>query len=378
MLIERGGVWRGDWVVGFLAWAEVVGIFADDGGVLAELAGGVFDLDDAGEVLLVGVVHLHGGLPEAFFAGDGFTMGELLRGEVFMFETQRTIGQGTEAVVEVFVHRSGVDHVLVFHVGQDFAIAGVEEEAQFVAAGRHHALEHPGVSGLGQCLEFLAQVAVVAVGADGDAAADAGVEVLGMALPLFQGVALEEFFIQLPADLGNDDLLGVGGVFDRHPLFREPGLHLLAGGFPADELLEGVEVDGEFPVSPIGVGEDLIVHRMPVGELRQVVADARGIGAEIMRPVGVDQHAVVVVAVIGVAADVRAFLDDKAALAMLGAEAFRGGETGKTGSDDQVVEVPGHGGEQGDASRETRAGRREQGDASWETRARRRELGDAS
>jgi hypothetical protein len=76
LFIEGGGVGGGDGVVGFFAGAEVVGVFADDGGVFDLLSGGVFDFDDAGEVVVVGVVDLHGGLEEA--VGDGEAGGFLI------------------------------------------------------------------------------------------------------------------------------------------------------------------------------------------------------------------------------------------------------------------------------------------------------------
>lgn len=71
LLVESSGVGSGYGVVGFFAEAEVVGVFADDGGVFDLLAGSVFDLDDAGEVLVVRVVYLHPGLEEAFGDGEG-------------------------------------------------------------------------------------------------------------------------------------------------------------------------------------------------------------------------------------------------------------------------------------------------------------------
>ena len=64
-LVDGGGVWGRDGIVGLFAGAEVIGVFADDGGVFSPLTGGVLDLDDAGELFVVRIIHLHGGLEEA-------------------------------------------------------------------------------------------------------------------------------------------------------------------------------------------------------------------------------------------------------------------------------------------------------------------------
>ena len=70
-LIRCGGVGGRDGIIGFFAGTEVVGVFADDRGVFALLTGGVFDFDDAGELFVVGVIHLHSGLKEACGAFEG-------------------------------------------------------------------------------------------------------------------------------------------------------------------------------------------------------------------------------------------------------------------------------------------------------------------
>ena len=68
-LVKSRGVGGGNGVVGFFAGTEVVGVFADDRCVGALLSGGVFDFDDAGEVFVVGIIHLHGRLEEAGRSG---------------------------------------------------------------------------------------------------------------------------------------------------------------------------------------------------------------------------------------------------------------------------------------------------------------------
>ena len=64
-LVEGRGIGGGNRVVGFLAGTEVVRIFADNGRIGALLASGMFDFDNASELLVVGIIHLHRGLEEA-------------------------------------------------------------------------------------------------------------------------------------------------------------------------------------------------------------------------------------------------------------------------------------------------------------------------
>ena len=90
---------------------------------------------------------------------------------------------------------------------------------------------------------------------------------------MLEGVVFKKLLVEFPADLGEDDLFGVGRVGDRDAVGGEPGFHFPGGGGAADELLERVEVDREAVVAPVGVGEDAVVDGMPVGELGEVVAD---------------------------------------------------------------------------------------------------------
>ena len=118
-----------------------------------------------------------------------------------------SVGQRAEAAVEVFVHGAGVDEVAELDGLPGFAVVGFE--ADFDVWVREHFCEHCGVAVLGQRLEFFVAKAVVAVGADGDTAADAGVEFAWVAPPLFARVVPEEHLVKRAPDLADDDLLAV-------------------------------------------------------------------------------------------------------------------------------------------------------------------------
>ena len=58
--VERSGGWCGEWVEWFFSGAEIIGVFANDGRVRETLAGDVFGFNDAGEIVIIRVVDLHG------------------------------------------------------------------------------------------------------------------------------------------------------------------------------------------------------------------------------------------------------------------------------------------------------------------------------
>ena len=61
-----------------------------------------------------------------------------------------------------------------------------------------------------------------------------------------------------------------------------------------------------------------------------------------MRPVVVNQYAVIIISVVGVAPEVLAFFNNQAFFSMLRAEPFSSGEPCKTSADDEVIKNRGH------------------------------------
>ena len=66
--------------------------------------------------------------------------------------------------------------------------------------------------------------------------------------------------------------------------------------------------------------------------------DLRGVGVENVRAVRVDEYTGVVVAVVGIAADVRPAVDHQHLAAELAGKALGQHGAGETGADDEVVE----------------------------------------
>ena len=116
---------------------------------------------------------------------------------------------------------------------------------------------------------------------------------------MLEGVVLEELFIELAADLREDDFFGIRGMLDGYALFGKPCSHFLGS----------VEVEREVPVAPLCEGEDSVIKRAPGSELGEVVADARGVGAKVVGAVGVYEDPGVVIPVEGVATEVGAAIN---------------------------------------------------------------------
>ena len=77
---------------------------------------------------------------------------------------------------------------------------------------------------------------------------------------------------------------------------------------------------------------------MPLGELTQVIDNARGVGAEVVRSVSVNKDASLVIFVVGIAPEMVALLNDKARLPLLRGETLGDGQSGKSGTDDETVD----------------------------------------
>ena len=255
---------------------------------------------------------------------------------MLVLKAQGSIRKRAEFVIKVCIDGAGEDHVVPLDrlIGEDCFVVGLEAEFQLVATGFDDVLEKHVVAMFGQALVLIVEVAVVAIGPDGDAIANRGTQLSGVALPLLESIALEEHLIPLASNLAQDGLFGIGDGLEIDPLLGQPGFHFPSGRLTPNILLESLEIDREAPVTSVAVNLHLVITRDPLRELREVGENFVGIRAKIMRPVGMDEHAVLVVAIMCIAPNVIALIDHQATLAVLGAESFSGDEAGETGTDD--------------------------------------------
>ena len=311
----------------FRAGNRVVGIafglrvFADDGGAGMLLAGEMFKFGDAGVGVVVGVVD----------DSDRLVLGRV--GQVLVFKAQGAVREGAVAVVEVGVDGAGVDDS--FGVGLYLVANGEEVGVQFEAdiGVIEHPLKEGGIAILGHDLKLVVEVAVVAVGAYRDAGGDGGAELRGVETPLLAGVAPEEFFVEVAAHGVEDDIFA---GFDRVARFAHPVEEGLNAGFvevQAIQAVDGVLIDGNREQLTVNAGEDAVLVGSPVGEAGQVIHHALGVGVEDVRAVAMDKRAIGVRFVVGVAADMRALVDEQNVLTGAG-EAFGNHAAGEARAND--------------------------------------------
>lgn len=286
------------------------------------LAGEMLEFGDAGVGVVVGVVD----------HGNRLVLGDA--GQVLVFEAQGAVGQGAMAIIEVGVDGAGVDDGFGLEPVADGEEIGAEFEADVGVV--EHPLEQPGVAVPGHDLELIVEVAVVAVGTDRDAGGDGGAELGRVEAPLLAGIAPEEFFVQVAADgVEHHVFAGLDGIAG----FADPVKKRLDAGFvevEAVEAVDGVLVDGDGEQLAVHAGEDPMLVGHPFREAGEVIHHALGVGVEDMRAVAVDENAVGVGFVVGVAADVGALVDDQDLVTGAG-EAFGDHAAGEAGADNDYA-----------------------------------------
>ena len=299
--IEGFGIGSRNWIIRFCAGGEIFGVFFHDGRYGRALTGSVFDFYDAGERIFVWIVHLHGGL-------------EILHLMGFSLEAKGTIRECAKLMVEILVDGAGINKMSVVNFLVEIAEICIEEEVD-MGVGKH-ILDEAGVATLGERLEFLGEVAVVPIGADGDASTNGTIKVARMAFPLFEGIIFKKLLVELGADLGNNDFFGVFWMLEGDfPLF-EGGGHFFGGGGTAEELFKGIEIDGELPEALVGEGEDFVIDGVPLGELAEVGMHFFGVCAEVMGTVGMKENiGLWVIFIVGIACDVGASVEDEHTIA---------------------------------------------------------------
>lgn len=282
----------------------------------------MLDLHDASKVEIVGIVHLHHGL-------------EIFGLDRLRFESQGSIGQHPIAIVVIFVDRAGINQMSEFLVASDVAV--IRLQADLDVRMRKHSLEHAGLSCRRERLEFLAEIAIVAIGPDGNAPANGSIKFPRMAAPLLLRVVLEEQLVHAPADLGNDKILGIRDALHRHAPFFQRLHHLLAAGWPSNQLLECVQVHGKLPVAPLRPRKYTIFHVVPLGELAKIIDDPLTVRAEIVRTVPMKQHSCIIQRIICVSTDVIAAVHNEAPDPALTCESLREDSACEPRTDDQII-----------------------------------------
>jgi hypothetical protein len=104
-----------------------------------------------------------------------------------------------------------------------------------------------------------------------------------------------------------------------------------------EQRIERGQVDRDRYPMIVDLGQHPMLVRAPLGETRQIVDDARGIGMKDVRPVAVDHDARRIQMVVGVAADVITAVDHQHVQAQACGQALGNDAAGKAGTHHQVI-----------------------------------------
>jgi hypothetical protein len=186
------------------------------------------------------------------------------------------------AVVEELVHRTGEDHLAVGDEVSHLLVVGVEQHLDVGVA--QHPLEHPGVPVLRHHLVGVTEVAVILVGAYGDAGNDRGIELARVQAPLLPGVILEKLLIELAAHPREDHVLRGANGIARLGHLREELLDLHRVEVQPVERVDGGEVDGDGHQLSVHVRADPVHVGAPLGEPGQILEHVSAVGVEDVGP----------------------------------------------------------------------------------------------
>ena len=206
-------------------------------------------------------------------------------------------------------------------------------------------LEQNGVAILGHALiRRLREVAVVIADEHGHAAGHRRIYLVGRLAPLLHRVIEEDVLVDIIRDLLKVRIVLLTELHDGDLLVLTEGINeltiqLFATIF-AERELEARVVERNGHKGTVDVGEHLVLVIRPLGKAREELVHALAVGVVDVRTVLVDEDALVVHVVVGVARDVLAALehrDAKSSALRHTARAYRAGVPGT--HHDHVVRI---------------------------------------
>lgn len=297
-------------------------ILVDDGSATVRLSRQVLEFRHAGIGVLVGVV-------------DGADFLELLRlRQVLVFESQASVRQSAVAVVEEGVDGAGVDGVIGVNAVSHGKVVGVQLHRN-VGVIQHEA-KHGGVAVTGHELVGIGKVSVVIVGARGDARGYPGGEFRQVQPPLLAGIATEELVAQIAPDAVEHHVFAGADGVSRLAHLLEPRSRACFVEILSVQTIERGAVDRDGQQLAVHTGKNPMLVKTPIREARKPFDDALGIGVKDVGTIGVDEYAVLVISVIGIAANMVTLVDDEHMPAGIRQHAGTDGSS-ESSSDDEYV-----------------------------------------
>ena len=155
------------------------------------------------------------------------------------------------------------------------------------------------------------KVTVIPVGTRRHPRGDRGVELRRVEAPLFAGVATEELLVELTPNLADHHVFGGADLVARLGNRSEKLIEFEGGQLEPVDLIDRIEVDRDRHELPIDRRPDAVLIGTPLGEPRKVHEDIARVGMKDMGPVLMYEDAVVIVVVVGVAANMRTHITDE-------------------------------------------------------------------
>ena len=160
----------------------------------------------------------------------------------------------------------------------------------------------------------------------------------GIQAPLLARVVAKELVVELAADFADNHVLGRPRRAARLGDRGKELLELERRQVQAIEAVDGIEVDRKRKQLAIHPRPHAMLVRSPLRKPTEVVKDLARVRVEDVRAVGMDENARRVVGVVGVAADVPAFVDHQHLSPRVGCQPFSHHGPSESSSDDQIVE----------------------------------------
>src|SRR5918999_1939461 len=261
------------------------------------LAGEMFELRDASEIVIVGKV-------------DGAHR-LVARGvcQVLVLEANRTIWQLAVAVTEVCIQRTGENDVACANFLLDRE--EIDSHLHMDPAMVEHPSKHLGISIQRHLLKSVGKITIVMIRPGRNPRRHRGGKLRRIETPLFARVAAEEFFVKILPDRVDDDILAGPDLRARlaHPIIKR--LNSFFGKLQTINSINRIDIDWNRHKLFADFGEHMVLIRSPVGKLREIFRYTRRIRVKNVRSVWMHQHAVTIQSIVGITADVWSLIDEQ-------------------------------------------------------------------
>src|SRR6266480_434716 len=200
-----------------------------------------------------------------------------------------------------------------------------------------HVFKHARVAMSGHPLEFVGEIAVIAVGSYRNACGYLRVEVGRINSPLLARVSTEKFLVERPPDLTHDHILGCA---QRGARLRKCFQEFACLGFAQITIVNAVdriEIDWHRKKFAIHARAHAMLVSAPRGEARQVFKYLARVCMKDVRPIFVHEQSGGVGVIISISANVPATVANQHRLAGPARKPLGQYATGKSGADDEVI-----------------------------------------